>query len=330
MSFPKILLAIVIVLFGAIGIMAWMKEKKAVSDPYAYEQQIELSRELEKNEEDKAAFFAENRAASYSTSQPLPPLKSTPIQDDAGDLHVDRIAELFNPGKPQLPIVETLTYHSKVAWLQGRPAWLADYASHYNTSRHFIARSLNKKADYLTQKINEGDRFTVLRGDKDLKFYLLLDISRCKLWFYYLDGNEKVLLKTYRVGLGRLDSNSISGSLTPVGKYTLGSKVAVFAPGMTGTYQNSPTEMVRVFGTRWIPFDKEVGECSAPSKGLGLHGLPWVENAEKKLVEDRNCISKYESDGCIRLAKEDIEEIFAIVITKPTTVEIVRNIQNNH
>lgn len=43
-----------------------------------------------------------------------------------------------------------------------------------------------------------------------------------------------------------------------------------------------------------------------------------------QLIEDRSKVGKYESDGCIRLASEDIEEIFSIVLTKPTTVEVVK------
>ena len=39
--------------------------------------------------------------------------------------------------------------------------------------------------------------------------------------------------------------------------------------------------------------------------------------------EDLSTIGSYESDGCIRLAQSDIEELYAIIITKPTVVEIV-------
>ena len=136
----------------------------------------------------------------------------------------DRIEELFNKDGPKLPIVETITYKSLVPWQKGRPAWLSDYAGHYETSRHFIARSLNGKPDYFKQELAEGARFNVLRKDKNFEFALIVDTSRCKMWFYYvdLDQKQKVLLKTYQVGLGRLDASKTSGLLTPLGKYTLG------------------------------------------------------------------------------------------------------------
>lgn len=241
-------------------------------------------------------------------------------------IEVDRIEELFSTKESKLPIVETVTYKSRVSWQKGRPAWLSDYASHFETSRHFIARSLNGKPDYLKQNVADGDQFNVLRKDKNIEFHLVIDTSSCKLWFYYrdLDTDEQVLLKTYRVSLGRSDNNKPSGLLTPLGKYSLGNKVATYKPKVMGYYKGQKVEMVRIFGTRWIPFEKELMGCTAPAKGFGLHGVPWGAKTNGDLDQDLSSIGKYESDGCIRLATEDIEEIFAIITTKPAIVELVR------
>ena len=167
----------------------------------------------------------------------------------------------------------------------------------------------------------------MLRKDKNFEFRLVVHTSRCRLWFYYvdLDGNEKVLLKTYPVGIGRLDASKTSGLLTPLGTYTLGSHIAIYKPKIMGTHHGNKVEMITVFGTRWIPFESEVGNCTAPAKGFGIHGIPWTREAGGELVENATSIGKYESDGCIRLATPDIEELFAIIITKPTTIEIVRD-----
>ncbi len=275
-----------VLLFGGIGIMGWMKRepKGAIEEPI---QEIALG----------------------TSAAPLPIAAAMDTFPE-----VDRIQQLFTLDGDKLPIVETVSFTSRVPWLNGRPAWIADYASHFETSRHFIARSLNKKPDYLSQKVGPGDRFNVFKKDKDVRFQLLVDMSKCRMWFYYLDQNEKVLLKTYKVGLGKPDTTSPSGNLTPLGKYELGEKIAIYKPGVSGYFHDEKIEMMRIFGTRWIPF------CA----GLGLHGCPWVEGANGELVEDRSKIGKYESDGCIRMSAEDIEEIFAIVITKPTTVEIVK------
>lgn len=244
-----------------------------------------------------------------------------------GDLPcIDRIYQLFskNPTS-QFPIVETISYSSSVSWLAGRPAWLNDYADYYQTSSYFILHSLGAKGD-AQQRIVEGNHFNVFRRDKKIEFHLLVDISRCKMGFYYFDvgTNERVLLKTYSIGLGKLDLSKPSGSLTPLGRFLLGKRVATYQLESKGTYQNKIVEMLTVFGTHWIPFEKETGS-SESTKGYGLQGSPWVIDSNGQLVEDLACIGGYNSNGCIRLASKDIEELFAIVITKPTFIEIVKD-----
>lgn len=238
------------------------------------------------------------------------------------DQKIDRIEKLFVLDDSKLPFVETVTYTSRVPWLKGRPAWIADYSSYYQTTRHFIARSLNGKPDYFSQKASFGDKFNVFKRDGDINFYLVIDLSKLKMRFYFVDGkkNEHILLKTYDVGVGRKESSRPSGFLTPTGKFTIGGKVAIYKPGIMGYFQDKKVEMVRVFGTRWIPFEKNEG-----SKGYGMHGAPWVEDSSKNLIEDKSLIGKYASDGCIRLSQENMEELFAIIISKPTTVEIVKD-----
>ncbi len=296
----KVFLIGIVLLFGAIGIAGWLKNRPAVP---------------------KESLVQVQEIALGTSQEPIPILavSQNPVPE------VDRIHQLFAlDSLERLPIVETVSFTSRVPWLKDRPAWIADYASHYQTSRHFIARSLNKKADYFTQKVHPGDRFNVFKPGKDIQFHLVVDLSKARMWFYYLDGKEKVLLKTYRVGLGKRDSHHASGYLTPVGTYSLGEKIAIYKPGITGFFQDEKVEMIRVFGTRWLPFDKEIEGCSESAKGLGIHGVPWVEGQNGFLIEDLSKIGVYDSDGCIRMVSEDIEEIFAIVITKPTLVEIVK------
>jgi hypothetical protein len=257
----------------------------------------------------------------------VPEGPTTPPVAQAGDFpNISRIHQLFATGGSKLPIVETVTYTSQVPWLKGRPAWVADYAAYYSTSRHFIARSLNGKPDYLSQRVASGSKFNVFAKAKKIQFYLVADLSLCKMGFYYvdLDTNERVFLKAYSIGVGKLATTE-SGCLTPIGRYVLGDKIAIYKPGVKGTFQDRSIEMIRVFGTRWIPFEIDQSS-SAPSKGYGLHGAPWdIDRASGDWVEKRDCIGKYESDGCIRLTVEDMEELFSIVITKPTVVEVVKH-----
>lgn len=91
-----------------------------------------------------------------------------------------------------------------------------------------------------------------------------------------------------------------------------------------GNYKGERLCLMKVFGTRWIPFEKEISGCSAPAKSFGIHGAPWKEDpVSGKLVETRDQATGFVSDGCIRLKKEDVEELFAIITTKPTEIEIL-------
>jgi hypothetical protein len=331
MTLPRFLVIFSIVLFSVIGLISLFKNKPTeMVGPIFPTIPMEIELDQEPPTIIPAPVSTEPKALISKPlvlSEPTAGPKEVKPALELDSVEADHIEEFFRLNGTKLPIVETITYKSRVPWQKGRPAWLSDYALHYQTSRHFIARSLNGKADYLTQEIKEGDRFNVLRKDKPFQFYLVVDTSRCKLKFYYidLDSKQEVLLKTYNVGLGRLDSSKASGLLTPLGKYILGSRIATYKPKLMGTYQGKKTEMVTVFGTRWIPFEKEIGVCTLPAKGFGIHGTPWKAQTNGEMHDTKNGIGKYESDGCIRLATDDIEELFAIIVTKPTTIEIVRN-----
>ncbi len=343
-TFPKLLAIITIALFGIIGTVALFKgdKKSKTPSPLSTPIEVELGNEMgvavvKKTTLPKPALQAatttkkdKTSAAKIAAQEPpssSPPQTPITAEKTVALPNADRVDQLFNKKGPTLPIVETITYKSHVSWQKGRPAWLSDYASHYHTSRHFIARSLNGSPDYFKQDLAEGDRFNVLRLDKNIQFYALIDISRCRLWLYYddLSTHERVLLKTYQIGLGRVDTAKASGCLTPIGKYTLGNKIAIYKPKAMGKYHGQTVEMITVFGTRWIPFDKEVEACSSPAKGFGIHGVPWIAKGSAEPVEDRSSLGKHQSDGCIRMASEDVEEFFAITITKPTTVELVKD-----
>lgn len=322
MSLSKVFVVLTVLLFSGIGVLALFKGGKKEETPVKTtvpETVVEIPLEPVAIVESKPEI---------KTPEVVP--VQSPVVTAEIPQNVDRIDEFFNRGDNKFPIVQTITYKSKVAWMKGRQAWLSDYASHYKTSRHFIARSLNGRPDYFKQEVAEGDKFNVLRDDKHFEFYLLVDVLKCKLYFYYLDNDthQLTLVKTYNVGLGRVDESTESGYLTPLGKYTLGDKIAVYRPKTISYHQGEKVEMVRVFGTRWIPFAEEVEGCTAPPKGYGLHGLPWTPNTKGELSENLSSIGRYESDGCIRLATNDIEELFSIIISRPTTIEIVKGIEN--
>jgi len=315
MNLSKLFFFLAVSLVGSILVLSFFKKGKdkresVTASPVV---ELELGKEIRSPSVNKEAEVVK------------PEKIEKKIRSDEELPTANRIEEFFRKAEPKLPIVETVVYKSRVDWLHGRPAWISDYASHYKTSRHFIARSLNGKPDYVKQDVAIGDRFNVFKKDKDISFYLVIDLSRSKMWFYYLDNESRVLVKTYNVGLGRMASDSPSGLLTPTGTYKLGEKVAIYKPKQQGLFGGEKIEMMRVFGTRWIPFEKEVEDVTAEARGLGIHGAPWALSDSGEFKEDRNCIGKYESDGCVRLASEDVEELFSIVITKPTYVVLVND-----
>lgn len=332
MTLPRIFIAVTLMLFGGIGAAVYCKKAKTKKQESTAKQE---SRALQPIEIDLASLS--NSSKKQEVVQAEPQIQAAIVQvtgteetavpeNKALDLlpDVDRVQLLFQKDSP-LPIVKTIPYKAKVAWKSGRSAWLVDYASHYKTHLHFIARSLNGRPDYNPKAASDGERFNVLSPDREFHFYLVIDISRCKLWLYTVldDSQERLLLKTYRCGLGRINNQKASGSLTPVGKYTLGSRIAIFQPKMMGNHKGKRVELMTVFGTRWIPFEKEIGNCSEPAKGFGIHGTPWQPGPDGKLVDNTGSIGHYESDGCIRLCQKDIEELFAIISTHKTIVEIV-------
>ncbi|MES2198834.1 MAG: L,D-transpeptidase [Chlamydiota bacterium] len=307
MSFIKFFCIGAAVVFSVIGVVAITKKTDEVA----------LNSDLKK----EISLNSTKVAKEDNTKNPI-------AVSESGFPNIDRVFQLFSTGPSKLPIVETIEYSSSASWLKGRPAWLSDYAAYYGTSRHFIARSLNGSLDYFSQKVLTGDRFNVFKKDKKIEFHLALDVSRLQLALFYLDldTHERVLLKVYPVGLGRLDPTKPSKTATPLGVYQLGEKVAVYKPGVMGFFHDKKTEMIQVFGSRWIPLGEEIEGCSEPGRGYGIHGAPWiVDTASGQLVENSGCIGKYESDGSIRLLAKDIEELYAIVITKPTFIYISKD-----
>ncbi len=343
MTLPKLLVFSALILFSLIGILAFFKNDSQKKKNTPSTSLTHTPIEIDISQNVKAHAISSNLPVK-STVQETPVYENMPVHEEITAKNnrsmtpkiekkniqelpeADRIEEFFNLSEPKFPIVSTITYKSRVTWQKGRPAWLSDYANHYKTSRHFIARSLNGKSDYLKQDVAEGARFNILNPEKNFQFNLIIDTNRCKMWFYYhdLDTKEKVLVKTYPIGLGRVDHSKISGLLTPLGLYSLGSRIATYKPKIMGLHNGEKIEMICLFGTRWIPFEKEIKGTTASAKGFGIHGMPWSMKKDN-LVEDPSSLGKYESDGCIRMLASDIEELYAIVISRPTTVEIVKD-----
>jgi hypothetical protein len=338
MNLPKIFLSVTVFLFLSIGVLALVKKK---ADKHDIPQE-EVKQETKLQEVDLQLFSAGEKVANMPIKKEIAQTElPATIQEESEtsqkplviehDEEQETLETLFRKGS-DCPIIETIRYKSKVAWKPKRSAWLIDYSHHYKTPLDFIYRSLSGRLDYKPVTVSENDQFNVFRNDLNFRFHLVVSFSSLKMRLYYVIPGERrvVFLKSYPVCLGRKEGDHTSGSLTPTGIYSLGSRVGVFRPRMMGMYKGKKVELISVFGTHWIPFDKEIEGCSEPAKGLGIHGTPWKRNSNSKdLEEDDSSLGKFESDGCIRLSKKDIEELFAIVSARTAYVEIVPDFQQS-
>ncbi|MCH9631069.1 MAG: hypothetical protein S4CHLAM37_10820 [Chlamydiia bacterium] len=328
MSFIRIFAIAAVVLFALVGVLGKMKKQKTnavIAKELVDEESADKAEPVSKEEDYRGVISQEPEDRAVEVDE----LDSIATTEESKYELVNNVNRFFTLGQSKFPFVETVSYKGRVSWLQGRPAWIADYASHFSTSRHFIARSLNGKTDYYTQKVSTGDRFNVLSPDVDLEFHLVVDLSKHKMWFYAHDveKDKRYFVRTYKCGCGKLDNSAQSGCLSPLGTFKLSEKIAIYKEGVEGYHKDSKIEMISIFGTRWIPYVGEEDNTLAMIKGYGIHGAPWNRNETTgELEEHRESIGQYVSSGCILLYQEDIEELFSIVITKPTTIQIVKTI----
>lgn len=296
------------------------------------------------NREDKGSrkaqaseFFPDKKKASadfaVSSSDSIKDTDSAPDSTFLSFLQAttfyreEEVEKLFFVGQENHPLVKTITYEKHAPWLEGREASIADYSAHYRTSSAFILRSLDEEVDGFRTKIAPGTKFNVLAPQKEIEFHLLIDLSRSKLLFYYLDKqqNTKMLLKTYDVGVGRKDPSKKSGCLTPLGTYRIGKYVAVYAPGIKGYVDGKKVEMMQVFGTRWAPLQKQSVAEKQGNKLFAIHGSPWSLQKNGVCAEDLSYSNEHKTDGSISLVSSDIEEIFPIITSRDTFVHIVKD-----
>lgn len=127
----------------------------------------------------------------------------------------------------------------------------------------------------------------VLRAPTD-HAHMLVDLD--SHWALYMLGDEVV--SAWEVGVGK-DSTQ-----TKVGSFTVGDKKEEpmwFRPGKQPVPYGDPENPL---GTRWIAWMRADGSSS----GLGFHG-----------TNDPTSVGKEQSQGCIRMLNQDVEELFEIL-----------------
>lgn len=244
---------------------------------------------------------------------------ANPTENDS-ILQINRIDRLYSKTESKLPFMETVTYTHQVPWMKGRSALMSDYARHYKTSSHFIFRSINGGEEQ-GARLLQGDSFNVISSEKNIQFHLVVDLSRCymHMYAYDADASERYLLKTYQVAVGALDANKNSGCATPMGNYKLSNRVGIYKPGIIANVEGRDMELVQVYGTRYLPFGNGYTVCS-------IQGNPHaVDPKTGKLVEVDTFIGQHATKGNISMRTHDVEELFSIVTSRPTNIQIVKD-----
>ncbi|MCD6521392.1 L,D-transpeptidase family protein [Candidatus Calescamantes bacterium] len=164
-------------------------------------------------------------------------------------------------------------------------------------SLYRIAKKFSTTIDLLMRKnhlstafLKPGMKLTVIPL-KD--FSLLVDLDHNLL---YLQFKGK-FFKKYPIASGK-------DNLTPTGNFSVVSKLKNPVWYVKGRKPIPPGSPENILGSRWIGIDEK--------RGIGIH----------EAVNPQD-IGKYVSNGCIRMLKRDVEELYDLVI-KGTPVEIVR------
>ncbi len=158
-------------------------------------------------------------------------------------------------------------------------------AKKFGTTVEFIKMRNHLRSDV----IRPGQKLSIYTG----KFSIVVDKSQ-NLLMLYADGE---LVKTYKVSTGK-------DNLTPEGEFKIVTKLknpTFFHEGKA----IPPGDPKNILGTRWLGFDYGNGS-------YGIHGTTSPET-----------IGTYETNGCVRMKNEDVEELFALVPVG-TVVKIVR------
>ncbi|MDD5597695.1 MAG: L,D-transpeptidase family protein [Victivallaceae bacterium] len=169
---------------------------------------------------------------------------------------------------------------------------LRKIAMTYNVSSEAVQRSNNMKLTDFNVQL--GKTYNIYAGDWQIV------ISKSRKQLYLFDGGK--IFKVYNIGVGK-------DNRTPAGIFKTGGKRK--NPDWYSPKGKIPFgEKGNVLGTRWIRLVPD-GKTSRPVSGLGIHGT-WEPDS----------IGKAESNGCVRLLNEDVEELFAIIPDEGKSVSV--------
>ena len=187
-----------------------------------------------------------------------------------------------------------------------------DYTIRSGDTLSGIVSNMGLQVDWrFIQRINGIQRPSAIRVGQNLKlvtgpFHAVIDKESYRIDVYLGDGNDRIFVRSYRVGLGEYNS-------TPVGLFKVRKNSKLINPPWRNPRTReffSADNPMNPIGERWIGLEG-IDEQTKNLSGLGMHG-----------TIDPDSIGANSSMGCVRMHGEDVSQLYEMLVEGVSTVEI--------
>ena len=187
-----------------------------------------------------------------------------------------------------------------------------DYTVRGGDTLSGIVSKMGLQVDWrFIQRINGIKKPSGIRIGQNLKlvtgpFHAVIDKNSYRADIFLGDGNDRVLVRSFRVGLGEYNS-------TPTGLFKVRKNSKLINPPWTNPRTreffgaDNPQNPI---GERWIGL-VGIEERTKDLSGLGMHG-----------TIDPDSIGQDASMGCVRMHGEDVAQVYEMLVGGVSTVEI--------
>ncbi|MBC8202342.1 MAG: L,D-transpeptidase family protein, partial [Planctomycetes bacterium] len=187
-----------------------------------------------------------------------------------------------------------------------------DYTVRGGDTLSGIVNKMGLQVDWrFIQRINGIKKPSGIRVGQNLKlvtgpFHAVIDKDTYRADIFLGDGNDRVLVRSFRVGLGEYNS-------TPTGLFKVRKNSKLINPPWTNPRTreffgaDNPQNPI---GEHWIGLEG-IEERTKDLTGLGMHG-----------TIDPDSIGKDASMGCVRMQGDDVAQAYEMLVEGVSTVEI--------
>jgi len=215
--------------------------------------------------------------------------------------------DIFRLGVAMEDISNVLVFSPRV--LEGDPFSLK-YTIRSGDSLQKIVKDKSLLVDWrLIRRINDIRDVRRIRAGQEIKlitgpFHAVVDKSDFRLDLYLGDGEDRVFVRSFNVGLGEYNS-------TPTGMFKVSTRLMNpewINPRTRERYL--PDDPANPIGEHWLGLEG-IDENTRDFTGYGIHG-----------TIEPDSIGQQQSMGCVRLAPEDVGIVYECLLTDVSTVRI--------